>query len=133
MRDLRQEPRTLVFFEAPHRLKAMLRDAASALGGRRIAVCRELTKLHQEVFRGSIEDAMEHFETPRGEFTLVIEGSVEEEEAPLSEVRQLLESLAEEGVTGKEAVAQAIETFGMPRRAAYTLWLEVKDTRKTSD
>ena len=65
---------TLVVFESPHRVVATLADALAALGDRRIAVCRELTKLHEEIWRGPISGAIAHFAEPRGEFTLVIEG-----------------------------------------------------------
>lgn len=68
------EPRTLVAFESPHRLTATLRDIADTLGERRLAVCREMTKIHEEIFRGTVSQAIEHFQKPRGEFTLVIEG-----------------------------------------------------------
>ncbi len=129
LQSLSREPRTLIFFEAPRRVRATLRDAAEVFGPRRIAVCRELTKLHQEVFRGTIDEAVGHFEAPRGEFTLVIEGAAEDA-GPRDDVvqpaRRLLASLAAAGVTGKDAVAQATEAFGLPRRTAYRLWVEVK-------
>jgi 16S rRNA (cytidine1402-2'-O)-methyltransferase len=68
------EPRTIVAFEAPHRLKEALTDIEEILGNRRVSVCRELTKVHEEVFRGRVSQAREHFDEPRGEFSLVIEG-----------------------------------------------------------
>jgi 16S rRNA (cytidine1402-2'-O)-methyltransferase len=68
------EPRTIVAFEAPHRLREALTDIQDILGDRRVSVCRELTKVHEEVFRGKVSQAREHFAEPRGEFTLAIEG-----------------------------------------------------------
>ena len=68
------EPRTIVAFESPHRLREALTDIQDILGDRRVSVCRELTKVHEEVFRGRVSQAMEHFAEPRGEFTLVVEG-----------------------------------------------------------
>lgn len=68
------EPRTIVAFETPHRLKETLSDIGEILGDRRISVCRELTKVHEEIFRGRVSQAREHFVEPRGEFSLVIEG-----------------------------------------------------------
>jgi len=68
------ESRTMVAFEAPHRLREALADLGEILGDRRVSVCRELTKVHEEIFRGSLSQAREHFAQPRGEFSLVIEG-----------------------------------------------------------
>ena len=133
LQSLSGEPRTLVLFEAPHRVRATLREAVGVFGPRRIAVCRELTKLHQEVFRGTIDEAAAHFAEPRGEFTLVIEGAEEGAGAgddAVEAARRLLTSLAGAGATGKDAVAQAVEAFGVPRRAAYRLWVEAKDAAK---
>lgn len=74
LRSLSDEPRTIVAFETPHRLNEALADIEEILGDRRIAVCRELTKVHEEVFRARVSQAKEHFAEPRGEFSLVIEG-----------------------------------------------------------
>ena len=68
------EPRTIVAFETPHRFKEALSDIEEILGNRKLSVCRELTKIHEEVFRGRVSQAKEHFTEPRGEFSLVIEG-----------------------------------------------------------
>lgn len=72
---LQHETRTVVWFEAPHRLRKTLADLADLLPDRPLAVCRELTKVHEEIFRGSPVTALEHFSAPRGEFTLVIGGA----------------------------------------------------------
>ena len=72
--SIMEEPRTIVAFETPHRLGAALGDIEEILGNRRISVCRELTKVHEEIFRGRVSQAREHFVKPRGEFTLVVEG-----------------------------------------------------------
>jgi len=63
-----------VAFETPHRLREALSDIEEILGNRRLSVCRELTKIHEEIFRGRVSQAREHFTEPRGEFSLVIEG-----------------------------------------------------------
>jgi 16S rRNA (cytidine1402-2'-O)-methyltransferase len=68
------EARTIVAFEAPHRVREALTDIEEILGDRRVSVCRELTKVHEEVFRGRMSQAREHFAEPRGEFSLIIEG-----------------------------------------------------------
>ncbi len=72
--SLADERRSLVAFETPHRLGEALSDIEDVLGDRRLSVCRELTKIHEEIFRSSVSEAREHFTQPRGEFTLVIEG-----------------------------------------------------------
>jgi len=72
--SIADESRTTVAFETPHRLKETLNDTLEILGDRRISVCRELTKVHEEIFRGRVSQAKEHFVEPRGEFSLVIEG-----------------------------------------------------------
>ena len=68
------EPRTIVAFETPHRLSGALSDIEETLGDRRLALCCELTKIHEQIFRGRVSQAREHFVESRGEFTLVIEG-----------------------------------------------------------
>lgn len=120
------ERHTLVAFEAPHRLLASLADLKDMLGDRRIALARELTKLHEEVWRGSISQAMAHFEEnpPRGEFTLVIEGAKEEQVRwDEEQVREALAEMLAEGVERKEAVKIVAELAGWPKREVYKVAL----------
>jgi len=123
-------PHTLVIFEAPHRLQASLRDMARVLGSdRAVAVCRELTKMYEEVFRGTIEEASAHFTQPRGEFTLVIAGSGDA--APSKDVDearliQELRALEQAETPAKEAVPRVAREHNLPRRLVYRLWLESK-------
>jgi 16S rRNA (cytidine1402-2'-O)-methyltransferase len=125
LRSVRDAADTLVAFEAPHRLGATLAILREELGDRQAAVCRELTKVHEEVFRGSFSEAEEHFLEPRGEFTLVIEGCSEEvaaTEAPAgltAEIRRLRAA----GVPAREALPALSIRFGLPRRQLYRLWL----------
>lgn len=132
LRELSNDPSTLILFEAPHRLNASLKDAASVLGNRQIAVCRELTKLHQEVFRGGIEDAIKHFATPRGEFTIVIEGLTSKPVPPVAQAGDALKTLLAEDTSGKEAITTVVNRFGLPRRVVYRMWLDLKSARKDS-
>jgi len=74
LRSIVDEPRTIVAFETPHRIREALGDIEEILGDRRLSVCRELTKIHEEIFRGRVSLAKEYFVEPRGEFSLVIEG-----------------------------------------------------------
>jgi 16S rRNA (cytidine1402-2'-O)-methyltransferase len=120
---------TLVIYESPHRVRATLRDALDALGDRRIAVGRELTKLHEEIWRGTLSDALEHFAQPRGEFTLVLEGV-----APLvspaapDEISATIDALTDGGATTRDAVARLMADHLLSRRDAYRLWHE-RDAR----
>ncbi len=120
------ERRTLVLFEAPHRLSSSLKDIEDVLGNRRIAVCRELTKLHEEIFRGSASQAREHFVQPKGEFTLVIEGF--QEDTAASELTEYaiaeLGRLRREGVPAKEGVARLVRATNLPRNLLYKAWLD---------
>ena len=117
---------TLVVFEAPHRLRACLADMLNALGDRPLAVCRELTKMYEETFRGTVSQALDHFQEPRGEFTLVLQGAPPQESHPDSrEVTQELCRLKETGVKAKEAVATVSERWGLSRRETYRLWLSL--------
>ena len=119
------DPETLVVFEAPHRLRAALADMREVLGDRPVAVCRELTKLHEEVFRGTLSGAAAHFIEPRGEFVLVIAGAAPSERAPDTEsARTELARLKAEGVSRKDASARVEEAYGLSRREAYRIWLE---------
>ena len=124
---LAAQPRTIVALESPHRLLATLSDLLAVLGDRRIAVCRELTKLHEEVFRGRISEAIVHFREPRGEFTLVLEGAAQPAEAvvPGEAVLTELRQLRQQGVAPRQAVAQVAQQFGLPRRQVYRLWLQL--------
>ena len=128
--SLKNERRTLVAFESPHRVRAALEDLLATLGDRRIAACRELTKLHEEVFRGTVSEALEHFAEPRGEFTIVVEGATVGAQglAPLrpeAEIRQQLARLRSAGVKGREAARHVSAETGWPQRDVYRLWTEL--------
>jgi 16S rRNA (cytidine1402-2'-O)-methyltransferase len=98
----------------------------AALGDRRLAVCRELTKLHEEVFRGTIAGALEHFAEPRGEFTLVIDGRHDSARPALTEdIRGRLAELRAAGTPAKEAVAVLSQETGLTRRDLYRAWLRL--------
>ncbi len=119
------DPRPLVVFEAPHRLVPSLRDALSIFGDRQLIVCRELTKIHEELIRGPISAAISHFEQhePRGEFTLVFEPDTAEQPEPatLSEEDAWREfsQMTETGLSRREAVAALARRTQRPAREVY--------------
>ncbi|MEX2159965.1 MAG: 16S rRNA (cytidine(1402)-2'-O)-methyltransferase [Dehalococcoidia bacterium] len=122
-------PDTLVVFEAPHRLRASLADMLATLGDRRIAVCRELTKLHEELYRGSVSEALAHFDAPRGEITLVIEGAGEAapNAEPAIDVDSELRALKAQGRRARDAVREIAARSGLPHRDVYARWLALGD------
>jgi len=116
------ELRGLVAFETPHRLTSALQDVLDTLGDRQIAVCRELTKLHEEIYRGPVSKALDKFARPRGEFTLVIEGSQKKSVThSIDEAREMLALLREQGVGAKDSAAQVAQQTGLSRRVVYRL------------
>lgn len=120
LRALAAEPRTLVFFESPHRVADALRDLAEAFGAERpAAVCRELTKLHEEVARGTLAELAERFaEGARGEIVLVVGGAAPAT-ASLEDGVARVEALVAGGARLKEASAEVAELTGLSRRELY--------------
>jgi 16S rRNA (cytidine1402-2'-O)-methyltransferase len=125
-------PYTLVFLETPHRLLSALQDLQSVLGDRSIAVARELTKLHEEIFRGSLSQALAHFsaQPARGEITLVIEGNKAQATWSKEQVRNRLSKLLLDGYSATQSAAKVADQSGWPRR---TLYLLVMDLQKRSE
>jgi 16S rRNA (cytidine1402-2'-O)-methyltransferase len=127
LESLATRAETLIAFESPHRLRETLSDIKAAFGDRQIAVCRELTKLYEEVFRGRVSEALQG--EPRGEFTLVIAGAAEapsQDEAP-EDIVDEMRRLREGGVGAQEAVARLSKRYGLSRRRLYRLWLDKKN------
>ena len=126
LESVAEEPRTIVGFESPYRLPATLNDLVEVLGDRKIAIGRELTKIHEEVFRGRISEAIEHFKEPKGEFTLVIEGKAEKEKTTLTpEITEELRQMHYQGIGAKEAVAQLSLATGLSKKELYQAWLRL--------
>lgn len=120
---LRDEPRTLVMYEAPHRLLDTLEAIAGTLGDRPIAVARELTKVYEEFWRGTVSGAMAHFtaKAPRGEFTLVIGGAAQPEAWTEEPVRAALAERLADGWSARDAAADVAARSGWPKRAVYRM------------
>jgi 16S rRNA (cytidine1402-2'-O)-methyltransferase len=121
--QLAEDPRTAVFFEAPHRTAATLASMASALGeDRRAAVCRELTKTHEEVIRGTLGELAEWAdEGVRGEVTIVVAGHTGETGVLLDddEVAALVAAEESHGVSRRDAVRDVAERTGLSRKHVY--------------
>ena len=124
---LAAEERTLVLYEAPHRLARTVADLADALGGgRRVAIARELTKLHEEVWRGTLAEAVAHCAEveARGEHVLVVEGAPEPEGVGDEEIRSALDERLAAGTSRRDAVAEVASGLGVARRRVYDLALD---------
>ncbi len=122
-----EESATLVLFESPHRILHSLRDILEILGDRRIAVGRELTKIYEEIFRGTVGEAIGHFSAPKGEFTLVIAGKPKVTPADLDpETEKRLKKLHRSGITAKQAIEVLAGDTGFPRKKLYQAWLKNK-------
>ena len=127
--SLKKEQRTMIFYEAPHKLLNTLQDMAEVFGADRpISLCRELTKLHEEVVRTTLGEAVEKYtETPpKGEFVLIVAGAPEEiREAPSeADAAARVKALLEQGLSRKDAVKQTAAELGLPKNAVYALALE---------
>lgn len=126
---LKQETRTCIVYEAPHRLKATMQDLAEQLGDRRVSISREITKLHEECLRMTLTEAAAYYaqHEPRGEFVLVIEGASENaEQAAASQMEQaiaLTQELTAAGLTLRDAVKQAAKQTGARKNQLYQTML----------
>lgn len=123
---------TLVVYEAPHRVQETLTDVLAVLGDRRIAVARELTKVHEEVFRGTIAEARSYFEEPRGEFTFVIGQALSPPVPAENDVVAQAVELHAQGLTAGVIAARLARETGLPRRRIYQQLAESNRTEKRS-
>lgn len=124
LQALQNETRTMIFYEAPHKLCATLKDLSDAFGAeRRISLCRELTKLHEEVLRMTLGEAMEYYvnQSPRGEYVLIVAGAepVQEQAVTLEAALERVRELLAQGKSKKDAVKQAAQETGFPKNALY--------------
>ncbi|MDD6485074.1 MAG: 16S rRNA (cytidine(1402)-2'-O)-methyltransferase [Clostridiales bacterium] len=124
---VKDDTHTLIFYEAPHKLKNTLSDMERVFGGeRRIAIARELTKLHEEVLRMTLFEAVKYYEehNPRGEYVIVVEGAKKTKEPDAKKwesisIREHVDGYIKEGMTSKEAIKAAAADRGVPRRDVY--------------
>lgn len=131
LEELKSERATLVFYEAPHRVRETLADALEILGDRQASLARELTKLHEQFIRGKLSEIIAHFDShePRGEMTLVIAGNGKDnltavETGSINEqIQRLMNDL---NLSRNEALKLAAKSRGLSKREAYQLMLEEK-------
>ena len=123
--ELGVEDRTIVLFESPRRLAATLGDLAGALGGdRSVAVARELTKLHEETWRGTLAGAVDHYvEAPKGEVVIVVAGAPPADEPDDQRVLAVVTEARSGGASTRDAADEAVRRLGVSRRRAYRLAL----------
>ena len=124
LRELADEHRTAVLFEAPHRLAKTLNDLAEVCGGqRRIVLARELTKLHEEIWRGSLAEALTRCGEvdPRGEYVLVLDGAAPRADATDDELRQAARESLAKGASKRDAAAAVADVFAVSRKRVYDL------------
>ena len=124
LESLRKETRTMIFYEAPHKLLSTLEDMEKVFGPQRpISLCRELTKLHEEVIRTTLSGALDLYaqQSPKGEFVLVVAGAEPEEkpQATAEEAAAQVARLMEQGLSRKDAVKQTAEALGLPKNLVY--------------
>ena len=123
---------SIVIFESPHRVKKTLADISLILGNCRMSVCREMTKLHEEIFMGTVNEAIDHFAAPQGEFVLVIQNDGTEhrveEVRDLDSIKTELTSLRKSGYKAKDAVGMMVLSTGLPRKVLYDLWIASSET-----
>ena len=124
LESLVNEQRTMIFYEAPHKLVATLQDMAAVFGeDRSISLCRELTKLHEEVVRTTLGGAIEKYteNAPKGEFVLVVAGAPEQEKETATEddAAMRVQQLMDEGLSRKDAIKQTAKELNLPKNVVY--------------
>ncbi|MGI5859594.1 MAG: 16S rRNA (cytidine(1402)-2'-O)-methyltransferase [Tepidanaerobacteraceae bacterium] len=143
--ELITEQRTLIFYEAPHRMIKTLKALQNTLGDRRVVIAREMTKIHEEFIRGTIKEVMERFncEPPRGEMVIVVEGANSEQKSSqvwengviehelsrrdlINKLQSIMQKKMTEGLTNKQALKKAAVELGLSRNQAYELLLRGK-------
>lgn len=134
IQDLKERKETLIFYEAPHRLIKTLEFLYENLGNRKIAICRELTKLYEEIIRLPLEDAIKYYneKEPRGEYVLVVEGKSEEQIKREEEkewenitIEEHIKKYMKEGLSKKEAIKKTAKDRGMAKSEVYKYSLEL--------
>jgi len=133
LHSLEDRTETLVFYESPRRLRSCLEDAVKILGNRRVAVAREMTKVYEEIYRGTIAEVLNQLgeEEVKGEVTVILEGGTRGKKVELSTVSEALRYYSQEmGLSMKESVTRVSEELGISRREVYQESLRAKKEEK---
>lgn len=129
--ELQSETRTIIMYESPHHLKKYLKELENHLGNRKIALCRELTKTYEEIFRGTVETAIAYYEEhdPRGEYVIIIEGgqvqAAQEMDFEERTIPEWVTYFMAEGLDKKEAVKKTAKQFGLSKNEVYMETLDM--------
>lgn len=133
LESLRQDCHTLIFYEAPHKLRNTLEDLLTHLGDRRIALCRELTKVYEEVLRFRISEAIAYYaeKAPKGEYVLIVEGAMPSEGPvmTLAQACDLVQALVQDGMRGAEACRQMAKETGFSKSELYAALLTAQKNK----
>jgi 16S rRNA (cytidine1402-2'-O)-methyltransferase len=132
LQSLIGETRTMIFYEAPHKLVSTLEDLAETFGNdRKISLCRELTKLHEEVVRTTLGEAIAKYTEngPKGEFVLVVDGAapVEKEVPTAEDAGEMVKRLMSEGLSRKDAIKQTAKALDLPKNVVYDAALNIDE------
>lgn len=135
LEEIKNDTRTLIFYEAPHKLLTTLKDMLEMLGDRKIVLARELTKKYEEYKRTTLSEAIIYYEgtPPKGEFVLILEGADKEKLereylAGLPSAETLIRQYSNQGMKAKELARQVADELHLPKRDVYDLYLKIKDT-----
>ena len=130
--DLKNEKRTMVFYEAPHKLMRTLKDMLDIFGDRNISISREMTKIYEETIRMTLPEAVDHFteKKPKGEFVIVLEGEQTSgmSDLDINEALKISLSLIEKGMSVRDAAKKTADETGCSRNALYKMIISTSDT-----
>jgi 16S rRNA (cytidine1402-2'-O)-methyltransferase len=136
LRELSNEERTLIFYEAPHKIIRAVSDMVEALGNRRTVITRELTKIHEETIRGTLSECLKRLQegSIKGEFTVIVHGATKEPMKQGIDMAEFLKNLIlHRGLTKKEAIATAAEELGVPKKDVYKESLKMENTLNAAE
>ena len=133
LNELSTRKETLIFYEAPHRIKKILEEMQKVFGNRKICIARELTKIHEEFIRADLNSLAENLDEPRGEFVIVVEGCNAEIETPAPEnFLDAYQKLISEGADKKSAIREVAQKFNLSRREVYNAVVDLENNLQRS-